>query len=105
MAVLWAGSGAAAERWEAASRALGLASGDDLTFILLVPLVGIFTGLCAVAIYKTIRSTNPATRRREHLHIIQSPNLSGVAIYTKGNLVVAGGLETYYLLVSSKRAL
>src|SRR5262245_34862971 len=41
-------------RWEAAARALGLASGDDLTFILLVPLVGIFTGLLAVAIYKTL---------------------------------------------------
>ena len=59
----------------------------------------------AVAIYKTIRSTNSFTREREHLHIIQSPNLAGVAIYTKGKLTKADGVETYYLLISSKRAL
>lgn len=41
-------------RWEPMARALGLASGDDLTFILLVPLVGLLTGLVAVAIYKTL---------------------------------------------------
>ena len=57
----------------------------------------------AVAIYKTIRSRNPRTGRREHLHIIQSPNLAGIAIYTKGKLVIVSGVETYYLLVSSKR--
>jgi hypothetical protein len=59
----------------------------------------------AVAIYKTIRSTAPRTRRREYLHIIESPNLSGVAIYTKGKLTTSGEVETYYLLISSKRAL
>lgn len=57
----------------------------------------------ASAIYKSIRSTHPTTRRRESLHIIRSRNLSGVAIYTKGKLVLEGGVETYYLLVSSKR--
>jgi len=45
----------------------------------------------AVAIYKTIRSVNPKTRHREYLHIIQSPNLAGVAIYTKGKLAVVDG--------------
>jgi lysozyme family protein len=59
----------------------------------------------AVAIYKTLRSLNPYTRRREHLHIIQSPNLSGIAIYTKGKIVRDGSVESYYLLISSKRAL
>ena len=60
--------------------------------------------LNAVAIYKTIRSTNPRTGGREYLHIIQSPNLSGIAIYTKGKLVPERGSDTYYLLVSSKRS-
>jgi hypothetical protein len=61
--------------------------------------------LNAVAIYKTIRSTNPQTGKREHLHIIQSPNLSGIAIYTKGKIVVEDDVETYYVLISSKRCL
>jgi hypothetical protein len=61
--------------------------------------------LTAVAIYKTIRSTNPETGEREHLYIIQSPNFSGVAIYTKGKLRKEHGEDTYYLLISSKRAL
>lgn len=59
----------------------------------------------AVAIYKTIRSTNPRTGEREHLHIIQSPSLTGIAIYTKGKLTIEDGEETYYLLISSKHAL
>ena len=59
----------------------------------------------AVAIYKTIRSANPATGKKEYLHIIQSPNLSGIPMYTKGKLMVEDGSEVYYLLVSSKRAL
>lgn len=59
----------------------------------------------ASAIYKSIRSSNPRTQRREHLHIIQSPNFAGLAIYTKGKLVSEGGVDVYYVLVSSKRAL
>jgi len=62
--------------------------------------------LNAVAIYKTIRSTSPYRRRtKEHLYIIQSPNLDGLAIYTKGKFVSQAGVETYYFLISSKRAL
>jgi hypothetical protein len=45
-----------------------------------------------VAIYKSIRSANPNTGKRELLDIIQSPNLTGVAIYTKGKLMVFDGL-------------
>jgi len=60
----------------------------------------------AVAIYKTIRSTSlRRSNRREYLHIIQSTNLDGLAIYSKGKLVSQGGTETYYFLVSSKRAM
>ena len=60
----------------------------------------------AVAIYKTIRSTSPYRQRtREYLHIIQSTNLEGLMIYTKGKLVQESGIETYYFLISSKKAL
>ena len=60
----------------------------------------------AVAIYKTIRSTSPYRQRtREYLHIIQSTNLEGLMIYTKGKLVQESGVETYYFLISSKKAL
>jgi hypothetical protein len=61
--------------------------------------------LNADAIYKRVRSTSPSRkRRREYLYIIQSPNLHGLVIYTKGKLVEAAGVETYYF-VSSKKAL
>jgi hypothetical protein len=44
--------------------------------------------LNAVAIYKTIRSRSPyRKRRRENLYVIQSTNLIGLPIYTKGKLL------------------
>jgi hypothetical protein len=62
--------------------------------------------LNAVAIYKTLRSRSPLrTQRKEYLYVIQSPNLDGLAIYSKGKLVREPALEIYYFLVSSKRAL
>ena len=62
--------------------------------------------LNAVAIYKKIRSINQARKRsKEYLYIIQSANLDGLAIYTKGKLVREAGVDTYYFLISSKRAL
>ncbi len=62
--------------------------------------------LNAVAIYKTIRSTSPFRERsREYLYIIQSTTLTGLPVYTKGKIVVEGGVETFYFLISSKRAL
>ena len=61
--------------------------------------------LNAVAIYKRLRSTNTSrTKRREYLYVIQGTNLDGLVIYTKGKLVAEAGVETYYFLVSSKRA-
>ncbi len=62
--------------------------------------------LNAVAIYKTIRSRSPFHKQKqEKLHVIQSPNLDGLVIYTKGKLVQEGGIETYYFLISSKKAI
>jgi hypothetical protein len=59
----------------------------------------------AVAIYKTLRSRSPARANpREKLYGIQSTNLEGLPVYTKGKLVTTGGIETYYFLISSKRA-
>jgi len=61
--------------------------------------------LNAVAIYKTLRSRSPFRGRpREYLYVIQSTNLDGPSIYSKGKLVRESGQETYYFLVSSKRA-
>lgn len=60
----------------------------------------------AVAIYKTLRSTSPYRENvREYLHIIQSTNLEGLMIYSKGKLVQEAGVETYYFLISSKKAI
>ncbi len=62
--------------------------------------------LNAVAIYKTIRSTSSArSGKSERLYVIQSTNLTGLAIYTKGKLVPDQDGERYYFLVSSKKAL
>jgi hypothetical protein len=62
--------------------------------------------LNAVAIYKTIRSRSPFRKQaREPLYVIQSTNLDGLAIYSKGKLVREAGAETYYFLISSKKAI
>jgi hypothetical protein len=62
--------------------------------------------LNAVAIYKRLRSRSPLRQQvREYLYVIQSVNLEGVAIYSKGKLVREENTETYYFFVSSKRAL
>ncbi|HEY3138142.1 MAG TPA: hypothetical protein VGL29_19105 [Blastocatellia bacterium] len=61
--------------------------------------------LNAVAIFKRVRSTSPGrVRRREYLYIIQSTNLEGLLIYTKGKFVKEAGRESYYFLISSKRS-
>jgi hypothetical protein len=57
-------------------------------------------------IYKKLRSTSPSrTKRREYLYVIRGTNLDGLVIYTKGKFAEAEGAETYYFLVSSKRAM
>ena len=60
--------------------------------------------LNAVAIYKRIRSRSPYHQKeREYLNVIQSTNLDGLMIYTKGKLVTELGVETFYFLISSKK--
>jgi hypothetical protein len=62
--------------------------------------------LSAVAVSKVLRSTSVQRKSSgERLYVIQSTNLSGLLIYTKGKLVVEAESETYYFLVSSKKAI
>jgi hypothetical protein len=61
--------------------------------------------LNAVAIYKKLRSQSPLRKGKEYLYVIQSTNLDGIAIYSKGKLVREAGEEVYYFLLSSKKAL
>jgi hypothetical protein len=62
--------------------------------------------LSAVAIYKVIRSASLLRRqRKESLYVIQSTNLSGLPIYTKGKFARGAEMDTYYFLISSKKAL
>jgi len=62
--------------------------------------------LNAVAIYKTVRSESLFRgRRREYLYIIQSTNLDGLPIYSKGKLMKESGEDAYYFLISSKKVL
>jgi hypothetical protein len=58
----------------------------------------------AVAVYKKIRSRSTHRQRGEYLYIVQSTNLDGIFIYTKGKFVRRGELEYFYLLVSAKRS-
>jgi len=60
----------------------------------------------AVAIYKRLRSrSHRRSSRTEYLYVIQSTNLEGVMVYSKGKLVRQAGIETYYFLLSSKKAM
>jgi hypothetical protein len=62
--------------------------------------------LNAVAIYKTVRSISPNRKSAgERLYIIQSTNLAGLPIYSKGKLEADAEQEIYYFLISSKKAL
>lgn len=62
--------------------------------------------LNAVAVYKRIRSRSPYRQHaREYLYVIQSTNLDGLMIYTKGKLAKEADEEKYYFLISSKKAI
>jgi hypothetical protein len=62
--------------------------------------------LNAVAIYKTIRSESRFRRRaKEYLYVIQSTNLNGLPIYSKGKLMKEQGEDVYYFLISSKKGM
>lgn len=57
----------------------------------------------AAAIKKIIRSKSSGRiLKREKLYIIESPNLSGTWIYTKGTTRKAKDGDVFYILVSSK---
>ena len=74
---------------------------DDLTEVDVAESI-----VTAAAIHKTVRSRSRSRRRaREKLYVIVSTNLTGTLIYSKGKLVSEGGDDTYYFLVSSKKAL
>lgn len=61
--------------------------------------------LNAVAISKKIRSRSPLRGHPiEYLYVIQSTNLDGLPIYSKGKLARVLGDDVYYFLISSKRA-
>lgn len=58
-----------------------------------------------VAIYKRLRSRSPRRGARvDHLYVIQATNLEGIMIYSKGKLVTQAHEETFYFLVSAKKA-
>ena len=60
----------------------------------------------APRIEKTIRSDSPRrTKSREKLYVIKGRTYSNIEIYTKGKLLRDRGFETFYVLISSKRAL
>lgn len=62
--------------------------------------------LNAVAVYRRLRSRGSSrVRSKEYLYVIQSTNLEGLMIYTKGKLVREADTETYYFLISSKKAI
>ncbi len=57
----------------------------------------------STAIKKTIRSTSRGRKlKNEKLYIIESPNLSGTWIYTKGTIRKTRDGDVFYILVSSK---
>ncbi len=61
--------------------------------------------LNAVAIFKTLRSRSPHRGRRdEKLYVVVGTTLTGLPIYTKGKFLVDAARDTYYFLISSKRA-
>jgi hypothetical protein len=49
----------------------------------------------AVAIYKRLRSRSPRSGEREYLYVIQSTNLEGLMIYSKGKLVREHGEDHF----------
>jgi len=60
----------------------------------------------AVAIYKRLRSRSLSLEKaKEYLYVILSTNYEGLMIYTKGKFVRKAEEETYYFLISSKRAI
>ena len=60
--------------------------------------------LNAPAIFKTLRSRNPRSRKTERLYIIKGMTFDGMEIYTKGKIMTKEGVDVFYVLISSKRS-
>ena len=60
--------------------------------------------LNAPAIFKTLRSRNRHTGKRELLYVIKGLTFDGLDIYTKGKILTKEGVEIFYVLISSKRS-
>lgn len=58
----------------------------------------------AKRIEKVLRSTSAYRTGREKLYIIKGFTFTNVLVYTKGKLVKDAETETFYILISSKRA-
>lgn len=59
--------------------------------------------LNAPAIFKTLRSRSPSTRKAERLYVIKGLTFDGLDIYTKGKILTRQGVDVFYVLISSKR--
>ena len=58
----------------------------------------------APAVFKTLRSRNPRSGKIEKLYVIKGLTFDGMAIYTKGKILIKEGVEIFYVLISSKRS-
>jgi hypothetical protein len=59
----------------------------------------------ATRIEKTIRSTSPQRgKAREKLYVIKGRTYANIEVYTKGKLIKDHELETFYVMISSKRS-
>ena len=56
------------------------------------------------AVFKVLRSKNPAKGHVEQLYVIKGLTFDGLSIYTKGKILKKGGCEIFYVLISSKRS-
>ena len=60
--------------------------------------------LNAPAVFKSLRSRNPRTKKTEKLYVIKGLTFDGLDIYTKGKILSKEGVDIFYVLVSSKRS-
>ncbi len=58
----------------------------------------------APVIYKTLRSKNPISGKREILYVIKGLTFDGLAIYTKGKILKYKQKEVFYVIISSKKS-
>ena len=59
----------------------------------------------APGISKKLRSTHPATGKREYLYIIIGLTFDDYPIYTKGKIIKSNDSEKFYVLISSKKSI